>query len=333
MLKYYHRIPAANLLLSTCQSSATKMGSGSKRTVRFGVCVLLAVTLVHALPRDANKGSNWLGQQPQARQDDDDDSPSVPTIPPYQFGTSVAQIITGALTGNIDSIIKGSFGFIPVPEVNQLSHNTWETLKGNPTKMPAWVTTVEPEETEAPVVAATAPPTRVQQSAPVQQVAPVQQAAPVQPKLSKKLSKLLQFSKKFNKRLLFSKQQHHHHQRFDQSPTRTTQPTYATLASLQVIEGQSVTEVEPEEQSTQAPATTTTDSDDEDVDEAESGETEVKEATSESDAIVVTPETYSGAETTKSAVAQTNVETTTEDDDQDQIDYNNENPFNFNNFS
>ncbi|CAL8072746.1 unnamed protein product [Orchesella dallaii] len=297
------------------------MDSGSKRTVGLGVWVLLAVACVQALPTK-NKGDPHR----QARQDDEDEGSVVPPVTPIQVGTSVAQIITGALTGNIDSIIKGSFGFITVPEVSQLSHNTWETLKGNPTKMPAWVTTVEPEEAEpvTAAVAATAPPAVAQPAAPVVQAASAQtfQAESAQVSQAKPAPVVQAESAPAPSYPDFSNYQYSP----TRSPIRTTQPTYATLAPLEVIESLSATE--PEEKSTAA-SVTTSDVDDEDVDEAESAETEVKEATTaESDAIVVTPESNSETESTKT---EATVETTTEEDDQDQLD--NEDPFNFNNFS
>lgn len=227
----------------------------------------------------------------EPRQEEDDD-PS--TISPINFGSQVAQIITGAFTGNIDSIIKGSFGFIQDSNVNKLSHNTWETLKGNPTETPPWQTTTT-REVEPPLEAQSAPqqqkeaapaPASIPSSPSAAQAGIVPPSLPASPEINYPPSGPQRYPTR--------------------SPARTTQPTYATLAPLSVVEG--VTTYEADDTSTNPP--TSTDADDDDGDEAEGASAEVAGA-STSSAVTVEPVAP------EISTAATDAETTTEDDEQD----------------
>ncbi len=222
----------------------------------------------------------------QPRQDEDGESGSG-GFNPVNVGASVAQIIAGAFTGNIDSIIKGSFGFIDDPNVNKLSHNTWETLKGNPTKTPPWASTTELDadadsETEAPspspppaappaappkIQELATPPTKAAAVAIVEsEPAPVIAVAP--PK-----RKVVAYRPVVEEEYSFGSQSGSAGSVYfagsgdypTKSPVRSTQPTYATLAPLSVIHG--ITEPEPNTQ-----RTTTEEEDDGDEAEAFSAE-------------------------------------------------------------
>lgn len=223
-----------------------------KLVSRSYVCALFMKFLEYLQCTHAFPQFQEAGQSRQPRQDEDDDSSATPV----NIGAQVAQIITGAFTGNLDSIIKGSFGFIGNPTVNQLSHNTWETLKGKPTKVPIGedpdaTTTkeVEPETERVPVKKPQPRPSRPPvQAVTVSALRPVkiQSLAVKEPVRSPVIQSSPQGSvviqSVYNPDLYYPGSPNNP----TRSPVRTTQPTYATLAPLSVVER--TTEPEPDPQ-------------------------------------------------------------------------------------
>jgi outer membrane biosynthesis protein TonB len=100
------------------------------------------------------------------KQDDTDDDEVETTTPVYQFGPQVAQIVAGALTGDLSSILQGSFNLVPNQQTSQAINGAWGTIAGLTSTTPPptlaateATTTAAAATTEAPTARTEAPTT------------------------------------------------------------------------------------------------------------------------------------------------------------------------------
>jgi outer membrane biosynthesis protein TonB len=114
------------------------------------------------------------------KQDDTDDDEVETTTPVYQFGPQVAQIVAGALTGDLSSILQGSFNLVPNQQTSQAINGAWGTIAGLTSTTPPptlaateATTTAAAATTEAPTAGTEAPTTTTAPETPETPESPV----------------------------------------------------------------------------------------------------------------------------------------------------------------